>query len=30
MMRSNWEYYNAWTRPDAMAAYVVSSIFERR
>jgi len=30
MMRSNWDYYNSWLRPDAMAAHVVRSILQRR
>jgi hypothetical protein len=30
MMRANHAYYNAWLRPDAMAAHVVSGILERR
>jgi len=29
MMRSNWDYYNAWIRPDAMAAHVVRTVLER-
>jgi hypothetical protein len=30
MMRANHAYYDAWLRPDAMAAHVVSGILERR
>jgi hypothetical protein len=30
LMRNNWDYYNRWLRPDALAAHVVRSILERR
>ena len=29
IMSNNWDYYNAWIRPDALAAHVLRSIRER-
>jgi hypothetical protein len=29
LMRNNWDYYNAWLRPDALATRVVETIRER-
>jgi hypothetical protein len=30
LMRNNWDYYNRWIRPDALAAHVIRSILEGR